>query len=106
MSMTDMKRIRFTNEQIIAFIKQAESGMPVKEWYRKDGFSNVNSHKFPAKFGGFDVPDARQMRELERKNAKLNKLLAEPQLDIHALTSVLGWVDAGAAFAHAPAHAL
>ena len=85
-----MKKSRFSEEQIIGFLRQAEAGMPVKELCRKGGFSDVTFYKWRAKFGGMDVSDARRLRELEAENAKLKKLLAEAHLDMHALKSVLG----------------
>jgi putative transposase len=88
--MTDMKRSRFTEEQIIGFIKQAEAGMPIKELCRKGGFSDATFYKWRAKYGGMDVPDTRRLRELEGENAKLKKLLAEAHLDIHALNTAFG----------------
>ena len=83
-----MKKSRFSEEQIIGFIKQVEAGMPVAELCRKHGFSDASFYKWRAKFGGMDVSDARKLRELESENAKLKKLLAEAHLDIHALKSV------------------
>jgi putative transposase len=88
--MTDMKTSRYSEEQIIGFLKQAEAGMPVKELCRKGGFSDATFYKWRAKFGGMDVSDARRLKELEGENAKLKKLLAEAHLDIHALKSVFG----------------
>ena len=85
-----MKRSRFTEEQIIGFIKQAEAGMPIKELCRKDGFSDAAFFKWRARFGGMDVPDAKWLRELEAENNKLKKLLAEAHLDIHALNTAFG----------------
>ena len=64
--------------------------MQIKELCRKGGFSDATFYKWRAKFGGMDVPDARQLCELEGENAKLEKLLAEAHLDMHALKSVLG----------------
>jgi putative transposase len=88
--MTDMKKSRFTDEQIISFIKQADSGLPVQDLCRKHGFSNASFYKWRAKFGGMDVPDAKKLRELEAENNKLKKLLAEAHLDIHALNVAFG----------------
>ena len=88
--MTDLKKSRFTEEQMIGFIKQAGAGMPIKELGRKGGFSDATFYKWPAEFGGMDVPDVKRLRELEGENAKLKKLLAEAHLDMHALKSVLG----------------
>ena len=85
-----MKKSRFSEEQIIGFIKQVEAGMPVAELCRKHGFSDASFYKWRAKFGGMDVSDARKLCELESENAKLKKLLAEAHLDIHALKSVFG----------------
>jgi putative transposase len=85
-----MKKSRFTDEQIISFIKQADSGLPLQDLSRKHGFSNALFYKWCAKFGGMDVPDAKKLRELESENNKLKKLLAEAHLDIHALNVAFG----------------
>ncbi len=85
-----MRKSRFTEEQIIGFIKLAEAGMPIKELCRKGGFSDATFYKWRAKFGGMDVPDAMRLRELEGENAKLKGLLAEAHLDIHALNTAFG----------------
>ena len=85
-----MKTSRFSEEQIIGFLKQAEAGLPIKEICRKGGFSDATFYKWRAKYGGMEVPDARRLRELEGENAKLKRLLAEAHLDMHALKSVLG----------------
>jgi len=85
-----MKTSRYSEEQIIGYLKQAEAGMPIKELCRKGGFSDATFYKWRAKFGDMDVSDARRLKELEGENAKLKKLLAEAHLDIHALKSVFG----------------
>ena len=85
-----MKTSRFSEEQIIGFLKQAEAGLPITEICRKGGFSDASFYKWRAKYGGAEGPDARRLRELEGENAKLKKLLAEAHLDMHALKSVLG----------------
>ena len=85
-----MKRKRFTEEQIIGFLKQAEAGMPIKELCRQGGFSDATFYKWRAKFGGMQATDAKRLRELESENSKLKRLLAEAHLDIHALKDVFG----------------
>jgi len=88
--MTDMRKSKYTEEQIIGFLRQVEAGMAVKELCRKHGFSDASFYKWRAKYGGMDVSEARRLKELESENGKLKKLLAEAHLDIHALKSVFG----------------
>lgn len=85
-----MKKSRFSEEQIIGFLKQAEAGMPIKELCRKGGFSDATFYKWRSRLGGMEASDAKRLKELEGENAKLKKLLAEAHLDIHALKSVFG----------------
>lgn len=85
-----MRKSKYSEEQIIGFLKQAETGISVAEICRKGGFSDATFYKWRSKFGGMEVPDAKRLRELEAENAKLKKLLAEAHLDMHALKSVLG----------------
>jgi putative transposase len=88
--MTDMRTSRFTEAQIIGYLKEAEAGIPIKELCRKGGFSDATFYKWRAKYGGLEVADAKRLKELEAENAKLKKLLAEAHLDMHALKDVLG----------------
>ena len=85
-----MKKSRFSDEQIIGFLRQAEAGMGIPEVCRSGRFSQATFYKWRAKFGGMQVSEAQRLRELESENAKLKKLLAEAHLDIHALKSVFG----------------
>lgn len=79
---------RYTDEQIIGFLKQAAAGTPIKELCRKHGFSDASFYLWRRRFGGMDVPDAKRLRELEAENGKLKKLLAEAILDKEALRIV------------------
>lgn len=81
---------RFSEEQIIGFLKQAEAGVAVKELCRQHGFSDASFYTWRAKFGGMRVPDVKRLKELEAENTKLKKLLAESILDTEALKVALG----------------
>ena len=72
---------RYTEEQIIGFLKEADRGMAVKELCRKHGFSEQSYYVWRRKFGGMDVSDARRLKSLEVENARLKKLLADTMLE-------------------------
>jgi putative transposase len=76
-----MRSNRFSDEQIIAILKEHEAGMPTAEVCRRHGISGATFYKYKAKFGGLEVSEARRLRALEDENAKLKKLLAEAMLD-------------------------
>jgi putative transposase len=80
---------RFSEEQIIGFLKEADVGMPVMELCRKHGFSDASYYKWKAKFGGMDVSDAKRLKALEEENNKLKRLLADALLDNAALKDVV-----------------
>jgi putative transposase len=88
--MSDMKKSKHSEEQIIGYLKQVEAGISIKEICRKVGVSEATFYNWRAKFGGMEVTDARRLKELEGENAKLKKLLAEAHLDIHALKTIFG----------------
>ena len=71
--------------QIIGFLKQAESGLPVRDVCRQGGFSEPTFYKWRAKYGGMEADEARRLKDLEVENARLKKLLAEAHLDLEAL---------------------
>jgi putative transposase len=72
---------RFSEEQIIGFLREAEAGLPVKELCRRHGFSEASYYLWRSKFGGMSVSDARRLKELEAENTRLKKLLAESVLE-------------------------
>jgi putative transposase len=76
----DVKK-RFSEEQIIGFLREADCGVAVKELCRKHGFSEASYYLWRSKFGGMDVSDARRLKALEAENVKLKKLLAEAMLE-------------------------
>ncbi|TDU25914.1 putative transposase [Panacagrimonas perspica] len=80
---------RFSEEQIIGFLKQADAGMAVKDLCRKHGFSEASYYLWRSKFGGMDVSDAKRLKALESENARLKKLLAESMLENEITREVL-----------------
>jgi len=72
---------RFTEEQIIGFLREAEAGLPIKELCRRHGFSEASYYLWRSKFGGMSVPDAKRLKERETENGRLKKLLAESMLE-------------------------
>jgi putative transposase len=84
-----MRTKRFTEEQIIGVLKEAEAGAKTKELCRKYGISEATFYNWKAKYSGMTVSEARRLRELEAENTKLKKLLAEAELDKAALKELL-----------------
>jgi putative transposase len=80
---------RFTEAQIVGFLREADAGIPVKELCRKHGFSDASYYLWRSKFGGMSVPDAKRLKELEIENARLKKLLAESLLENEVTREVL-----------------
>jgi putative transposase len=84
-----MKRIRFTEEQVIAVLHEHEAGAKTADLARKHGISEATLYNWKSKYGGMDVSDAKRLRSLEDENRKLKKLLAESMLDQAALKELL-----------------
>lgn len=72
---------RYSEEQIIGFLREAESGIKVKDLCRRHGFSEASFYAWRSKFGGMDVSDVKRLKALEAENARLKKLLAESMLE-------------------------
>ena len=83
-----MRKSRFSEEQIIAILREQEGGSPTADVCRRHGISAGTFYKWKAKFGGMDVSDARRLKALEDENGKLKKLLAEAMLDNAILKDV------------------
>lgn len=89
-----MKKSRFTEEQIIAVLKQLEAGRTVAELSRDYAVSEATLYAWKAKYGGLTVTEARRLRQLEEENRRLKHLVADLSLDKEALKAVItknGW---------------
>ena len=84
-----MKRLRFTEEQIIGVLKEAEAGAKTAELARRHGVSEATIYNWKAKYGGLEVSEAKRLRALEDEDAKLKRLLAEAMLDNAGLKELL-----------------
>ena len=80
-----MKKSRFSEEKIIAVLKQWEAGVKPAELTRKHGVSEATLYNWKARYGGLDVSQLRKLKELEGENARLKKMYAELSLAHHAL---------------------
>lgn len=83
-----MKGTRFTEEQIIAILRQHDKGVPTKELCRQQGITQTTFYRWKAKFGGMDVSDAKKLRGLETENARLKRMIADLMLDNQILKDV------------------
>ena len=89
-----MKKSRYNEEQIIGVLKRMEAGQKVRDLARELGVSEATLYTWKSKYGGLDVNEARRLRELERENGELKRLVADLSLDREALKTVIrknGW---------------
>mgnify|MGYP006276868287 CR=1 FL=1 len=84
-----MKRSRFSDEQIIAVIKENEAGAKVDELCRRHGISSATFYAWRKKFGGMEASDAKKLRDLEAENARLKRIVADQMLDMSAMKELL-----------------
>ena len=83
-----MKKARFSEEQIIAVLREQEGGMKAADVCRKHGISSATLNAWKAKYGGMDVSQARKLKVLEEENGRLKRLLADAMLDNAVLKEV------------------
>ena len=80
-----MKRKRFSEEQIITILKQAEGGLPVPELIRQHGICEGTYYRWKSKYGGLELNEAKRLKQLEDENRRLKRLVADQALDIQIL---------------------
>jgi putative transposase len=84
-----MKRARFSEEQIIGVLKEAEAGAKVSELCRRHGISDRTFYTWRSKYGGLEISEMRRLRQLEEENRRLKSIVADQALDIRALKDML-----------------
>ena len=84
-----MKKSKFSESQIVAILKQADAGLPVKDICRQAGISSATYYQWKSKYGGLEVSELRRIKELEAENTKLKQMFAELSLDNAAMKDLI-----------------
>ena len=84
-----MRKSKFTEEQMIAILKEQEAGITIEELVRKHGINRQDFYRWKAKFGGMNVSDVKKMRQLEEENARLKKMVANISLENDAMKDLI-----------------
>ena len=84
-----MKRSKFTDEQILAIVKEGEAGRKVADLCRTHGITEQTYYRWKAKYGGLELSDVQRLRQLEDENRRLKQIVAEQTLDLQAMRAVV-----------------